>query len=309
MFRVPVLQYLNWVGDVKRNDFKLKHQRITDGFVLFENALEIDRLKLLIDYHNLGESLPFEDGDYKGIAIYDNREHLLNVVFSNDDWYSAQCPACAIVGKDNNKNNLQIGKKGFKCLAGCSAKEVIKEFEKLLPESTDTTDLKPGQTLNDFVEENETEDEESDIEESTTPIMSRDEIRLDRARLVSTNDKKERYVHVDELEGGEFFVTIFNKNKQTGKVQKQQHRVKRNALRTLWVWVTKNCPVGETVKSSDIRAYLAEKHNVSVDAWASHAHRTVYFDTHYYPTKVLEWKRLVEYHHNGSITRLKEDFE
>tara|TARA_B100000900_G_scaffold113556_1_gene95059 strand:+ start:1322 stop:2173 length:852 start_codon:yes stop_codon:yes gene_type:complete len=281
--------YLQWVNKVTRNDYKLKHQRVEDGHVLFESEREVARLTLLVEHHNSGEKLPFEDGDYKGISIFENREHLNNCIFSNDDWYSAQCPSCAEAGKDNKMNNLQLSKNGFRCMAGCNGKDVLAAFEKLTPEVSVTEDITPGQTLDYY----------------TNP----EEGGIDNARLISTTEKKDRFVNVDELEGGNFSVTIFNKNKQTGETQKQQHNVRRSALRSIWVWITRNCPVHATVKSSEIREFLAEKHGVPAEAWASHAHRTIYFDTHYYPLTILAWMRLIEYHHNGSITRLKEEFE
>jgi hypothetical protein len=283
MYRVPVLTYLSLAAEVRLEAYKLKHQRVSNGFVLFDTPSEISRLGLLIESHNSGVPMPYSETEYDGPSLIDHLDILVGVKSMNADWYACQCPSCASAGGDNKQNNLQFSRMGFRCMAGCAGKEVIMEFNKLIPAATDI-ELERGQTTLD-----------------TGP-------KVMDGRLVFVSDTKEQTIEVEEVSGG-FSIKIININKETGGSKKETHVVKKSNLRTLWVWLIKNCPVGETVESSQIRAFLAEKHGVDIDAWASHTKRTIYFETHYYPLKVLQWKRLIDYNLDGSVTLLKEEFE
>ena len=279
MYRVPVLTYLSLAGEVRLNEFKLKHQRVHDGHVLFETPREIERITQLLEAHNTGVPMPFSEVEYDGPALVEHLDILKGVRRMNEEWYSSQCPSCFAGGRDNKMNNLQFSRMGFRCMAGCAGRDVLAEFTKMLPVNVEV-ELERGQT--------------------TLPV--------DTERIVSVSEEKDETIDVAEIDGG-FEVRITTKNKSTGKTTNKKQKIKKGALRSIWSWLVKNCPVGETVKSSQIREFLAEKHDVSIDAWASHTNRTIYFKTHYYPLKYLEWRRLITYHHGGSVTLLSADFE
>ena len=287
MYRVPVFDYLDLVRGVTRSDFKLQHQRVLDGYVLFETDSEIKRIRLLADAHNNDETLPFMDAKGDNL-VWELREHLRNMRRSGGEgWYSAQCPACAEAGQDRNMNNLQLSAMGFKCVRGCAGKDVIKATKVLAEPEVEVGEIQPGQMV---LELSEAKPE-----------------GVDGARLVQQTDKKERYTKVEEIEGS-IWLTVYRKTRNTGEIKEQSHQIDLKAVRRLWVWLQR-FPQGEPVRSEQIRAYLAPFYGLSSDVWASHAHRSEHFEAHYYPLLWLEYKRAIVYNHDGSVVRTADEVE
>jgi len=284
MYRVPVMTYLSLAGDVRLNEFKLKHQRIADGDVVFETAREIERLTLLLDSHNTGVPMPHSEVEYDGPTLVNHLDVLSGVRRMNDDWYSCQCPSCAAGGRDNKKNNLQFSAMGFRCMAGCSGKDVLTSFTALLPASVEV-DLERGQTVLEL-----------DKEPSKKRVMKVDEDEVNESQVVK--------------EGRDYILTLTKTKLGSGKVTTSVHRVQRSNLRRLWFWLIKNYSVGDTAEYDEIRSFMAEQSQVPVDTWGAHGEaRKIYFATHYYPLKVLQHLRCIEYHKDGSLTLLRDTFE
>ena len=282
MFRVPVMTYLELAGDVPRADFKLQHQRVVDGEVLFSTDTEVSRLKMLLESHNSGVPMPFLDARGEN-SVWEAREHLLNLTRSGGDgWYSAQCPSCASQGRDNHQNNLQVALVGFKCVAGCTAKEVVTATQDMLEDAPEEIELQPGQTVLPIKEEG-----------------------IEGARLLMQTEKKERYTRLDDRDGS-MWLTVFRKNRETGETKEESHKVNKRYARILWVWLQR-FDKGVVIPSKSIREYIAPFFGVSVDAWAGHAHRTEYFEGHYYPLLWLAHHRAIEYNHDGSVVRIADE--
>jgi len=287
MYRVPVFDYLDLVRGVTRSDFKLQHQRVLDGFVLFETDAEISRIKLLTDAHNNDDALPFMDAKGDNI-VWENRESLRNIRRSGGEgWYSAQCPACAEGGQDRNMNNLQLSAMGFKCVRGCTGKDVITATKALVEPPVEVGEIHPGQMV-------------LDLSEAKPEGM-------DGARLVQQTQKKERYTKVEEVDG-KTILTVYRKTRNTGEIKEESHPIDSKATRRLWVWLQR-FPQGATIRSEQIRAYLAPFYGLSSDVWASHAHRSEYFEAHYYPLLWLEYKRAITYNHDGSVVRIADEVQ
>ena len=281
MFSVPVMTYLEMAGDVPLADYKLKHQRVSNGFVLFSSEAELARLEALVEAHNSGKPLPFLDARGEN-SVWEAREHLVNLTRSGGDgWYSAQCPSCAAKGKDNKQNNLQVALVGFKCVAGCTAKEVAQATQDMMEDVPEEIELLPGQTV--------------------LPISE----GIEGARLLLQTEKKERYTRIDNKEG-DIYLTVFRKNRETGEVKEQVHRVNKRYARIMWVWLQR-FEKGHVITSKEIREYIAPFFGVSTDAWAGHAHRSEYFEGHYYPLLWLAHHRAIEYNHDGSVVRIADE--
>jgi len=285
MFRVPVMTYLELAGDVPRSDYKLQHQRVEGGFVLFETDKEVFKLRTLLDAHNQGVPMPFLDPRGEN-SVWEAREHLSNLTRSGGDgWYSAQCPSCAAQGRDNKQNNLQVALVGFRCVAGCTAKEVFAATQEMMEDAPVEIELQPGQTV--------------------LPMEQESEEGIEGARLLMQTDKKERYTRLDDKDGA-VWLTVFRKNRETGEVKEQAHKVNKRYARILWVWLQR-FDKGAVITSKQIRSYIAPFFGISIDAWAGHAHRSEYFEGHYYPLLWLAHHRAIEYNHDGSVVRIADE--
>ena len=257
MFRVPVMTYLELAGDVTRADFKLKHQRVADGFVLFSTDSEMARLKILIDSHNRGVPLPFLDPRGEN-SVWEAREHLVNLTLW---WRWMVFVPMSFLRRTKVKTTKRTISKWL--LSDSSAKRVALRREvsiatqEMLEDVPEEIELQPGQTV--------------------LPI----EQGIEGARLLMQTEKKERYTRLDDKDG-EIWLTVFRKNRETGQVKEHSHKVSKRHARTLWVWIQRH-EKGAVITSKMIREYIAPFWSIPVDAWAGHAHRSEYFEGHYYP--------------------------
>ena len=172
------MTYLELAGHVFRADYKLQHQRVADGYVLFSTESEVARLTALLDSHNSGTPMPFLDPRGEN-SVWEAREHLVGLFRSGGDgWYSCQCPSCAAQGHDNKKNNLQVSLVGFSCQRGCTNKEVADAVQAMLEDVPAEIELQPGQTV----------------------LPTQDE-GIEGARLLMQTEKKERNTRLDDKDG------------------------------------------------------------------------------------------------------------
>jgi hypothetical protein len=286
MYRVPVLTYLSLAGEVRLNEFKLKHQRVHDGYVLFETPREIERITQLIEAHNTGVPMPFSEVEYDGPALVEHLDILKGVKRMNEEWYSSQCPSCVVGGRDNKMNNLQFSRMGFRCMSGCAGRDVLAEFTKMLPVNVEV-ELERGQTTLDIP---------APKEEGKRRVMKVDE------------DGMVEFIVNKTVKG--FDLTIITTKKASGNKNENTHKVSRSALRRLWVWLTKNYPAGEMIEGESIREFMAEIYGVPVKEWGGYGPgRSIYMKNHYYPLKILQYQRCIEHHPDGSVTLLSTDFE
>jgi len=307
--RVPVSLYLELIGSKVRSDYALRHQRIEDGHVLFDTEKEMGRLEVLLHAHNSGEPLPFLMAD-GGNPVWEARESLVNLRKSGNGWYSAQCPSCAKQGADGNgKNHLQVKEDGgFGCVRKCKRKDILDALKELAPPKEKVPEIAPGQSVL-FSFDNAPKPK---AEPTPTPVVLpepepevREETPFDRARLVHKGEKKERYLHVTEMDG-EVRLTVWRKSLDSGERSESTSVVNLKACRTLWVFLSRY-PVGETIPPLEIRAFLAEKHRMSVEEWGAYGKaRRIYLENHNTPLLWLQYHRVIDYRANGSVFRLEE---
>ena len=315
MYKVPIWDYLQMVGKLLAAEYLLQNQRVDSGEVIFSSAREIARLRDLIEYANNGE-LPVHELNgaemklnelrtriaqsikgRKGKSVYDIREFLVSAKFAglNDEgeWWTSQCPMCALQNKDRTGNNLHFHSGGgFGCFTeACDTRAIYAECMKMANEEVET----PVET-------------ESEPETEETPksrVTSETKHELGKGGLATETKRRETSLNIEEIQGG-YQVIETRKDKETGEVTTSRHTVPESNVQLLWDFICEECEFKGTLSYYDIREYLmlVTGYSGSEDAWAGGKNRTKYFfPYHYYPLKVLEVKGAITYGSRGDVSR------
>jgi len=97
----------------------------------------------------------------------------------------------------------------------------------------------------------------------------------------------------------DFVIKTHSKDKETGEVSTQTHQIKRELVNRLFFWI-KQWKIGESHECYDFAPKLG--FNEWKDLWRE---RDVYFNSYYYPVKILEALGFIKYSGRGVITRIK----
>ena len=108
-------------------------------------------------------------------------------------------------------------------------------------------------------------------------------------------DVKEIYKGFEE----DFIIKEHIKDKETGEVSTITHPVAKENVNRLLFWI-KQWEMGEMHKCYDFAEKLGW--NSWKDLWRE---RKIYFETYYFPIKVLEAIGIIKYSGRGEITRMK----
>lgn len=124
--------------------------------------------------------------------------------------------------------------------------------------------------------------------------------------------KGESGVEVDFLSkfnlGSEITIREHRKNKRTGEIKEQVTRVPIKRVINIWKIIERGMPEGEWYGYRWLVNKIKNFYGFDVDteAWNGGRNRAkYYFPFHYYPLKILEAKKFIEYDGRGNIRRLK----
>ena len=117
-----------------------------------------------------------------------------------------------------------------------------------------------------------------------------------------------------EKKGENWVIIEHRKNKETGQITKNKHIISRNSVRVIWKIIKELCPhVNDKTKYREIVSKLIDYYkweNFDLDSFNGGRNRSKkFFPYYYYPIKVLEKYKFIDYSGVGIITLIKKNNE